>query len=430
MLIANKEVEMKGIATTAASAVAALLLLAGCGGGGGGEADTSVRIDLTGADWAAYAASPWREVNMSGLPADHIFTFTPAADGRYSVAVHCSGDGGSLAIVHATRTELPAIDALCEDGGAASTYRVSGRIDGADPDGADNIGIFLDGADELFALENNSTLLYEVKGVKEGTFDLAVVEEVRGIGYYAIKRYAFKRDVTIDRNLTNIDLNLATEGVAAIEHSFTVTEGEGYAYLITANGTPVRGIGYGGPSDGMWHAASGKTVAGDIYQFVSGISEKNTTKIVFDGRSALTDPGDVTYDPRSIATLDVDVTPEGNITGLDYTPAAESPPLRMYEILMEQSGGFQREIWLTAGWLGSDTSYTLPSLETLAGWKTEWSRMEGEALDWEVTAMMADRTFSEALEGIVEDKESDLPLFGIRMLMHWSMESGTASPIR
>ncbi len=65
----------------------------GCGGGGGGEVSTSVRVDLKDADWAAYSASDWKEINISALGSDKIFSFDPGSDGKYGVAIHCEGDG-------------------------------------------------------------------------------------------------------------------------------------------------------------------------------------------------------------------------------------------------------------------------------------------------------------------------------------------------
>lgn len=402
------------------------LLAAGCGGGGGGgEVDTKVRVNLTGADWAAYAASPWKEINVSSLPADGIFTFEPAADGRYSLAIHCNGGSQDVMLVHATRDELPYLDTVCEKSVPQQTFRVAGQVAGIGS-GMTRITAHIDdqlGSNSGIDVE---VLPYGLKEVPEGVFDLVVQEATLELERYKTKRFAIRRDITIDRNITDLDVNLTSEGIEAIEHNFTVTDGEGFAYFISANKTVVPYLGDGGPDGGAWYAFKNSTQQGDIYQFVAGSADKYSMRVIYECKDATTDPGDVTFDPGAITPMDAVVTREGNVSQLAYTPAAQSPELRAYYLTMEWSGGANREIWITKGWLGSETSYELDDPRTLPGWKTEWNDGPTETLEWEVAAVMANRSFSDAVESVVESSHAEMILFGIDMVVHWAQSNGTS----
>ena len=121
----------------AAVALVAALSLSGCGGGGGGTGGGSgggtqgqVTIDLRGADWAAYSASAWQEIDIASLGADKTFTFTPGTDGKYGVAIHCDGSGGDVTIYQSTADEMPSVSGECVDDDEATTYEVNGTIAG------------------------------------------------------------------------------------------------------------------------------------------------------------------------------------------------------------------------------------------------------------------------------------------------------------
>ncbi len=418
---------MKRVAT-AVSILTAALFIIGCGGGGTAS-DTKVRVNLTGADWAGYAASPWKEINMSNLPADGIFSFEPAQDGRYSVAIHCKEEGNKeIILIHATRNELPVIDALCEDSNAPRYY-VTGTAYDVNGSDLDRLEVYMSNWRSSFDISGKKDVNYSIKNIGEGTHDLVVFKSRNVFGNRTIYKYGIKRDIYVDKNVSGQDINLSSEGIAAVEHNFTVTgssDSFGYGFFITSNGTVAADIGHtqdGGT--GNWFALGNGARNGDTYMFIAADSIDYDTKIIFDGKDAVKDPGDITYEPGIIAALDVNVTYDGNISGLNYMPASQSPALRLYDIFMEQNGDDMREIWITAGWLGSADSYTLPGLEALKGWNTEWSIDKGMSrLNWEVSAIMADKTFSEALNKMVISDSSELPLFGLEMTMHWAIKGG------
>jgi hypothetical protein len=86
--------------------------------------------------------------------------------------------------------------------------------------------------------------------------------------------------------------------------------------------------------------------------------------------------------------------PEANHYRLDYQ-VGESAPFLAFSPLDDIKGRWR--VVVSAGWLKSRLSYTVPALGKLPGWKKEWS-LTGDAdlLRWSASAVTSNRGFAEA----------------------------------
>ncbi|WP_457592686.1 hypothetical protein [Hydrogenimonas sp.] len=397
---------------------AASLFLIGCGGGGGGgEVTTSVKVDLKGADWAAYSASEWREINISKLGSDKIFSFEPGSDGKYGVAIHCEGDGGELMMFQATKSELSYITNVCEEPGDMERYAVSGVVRERNAS-AISIGI---GDYTLLRESFDKEYSYAMKGVRGGTTDLLVADIVTDT--WDIPKFGIKRDINLDHNMSGLDINLTTDGVEGVPHDFNVSGGRGLAFFFSKNYSAVLS-GWSDTNFWRWNALKSGTVKGDMYAFEC--FDDNESRAIFETVGALNDPGDRAYSLSDIAPFNMAVAWGTDIVleNLDYTPAQGSPDLKLYVVnLTQNTAGIDREIWISKGWLGTQTTYTMPDLSSVSGWNSDWN-FASETIEWSGMAVMANKDLNDVSAKIEERLE--YYFIGIEdLLMHWSLDKGT-----
>ncbi|WP_201351924.1 hypothetical protein [Hydrogenimonas urashimensis] len=434
---------MKPWYKTVITATATAMLLLGCGGGGGGghheegagggtggggtgggTGGANVSVYLKGADWAAYAASEWKAIDIDALGTDKIFTFEPGSDGKYGVAIHCKDDNEIL-IYQATRGEMPEVDGGCEDN-EATRYSVSGTISGIE---GNNVAISMKGATQFnpnILLLGNTTP-YELNATK-GTSDLVVADITIGEDEFTFNQFGIKRDIEVNQALTGLDLNLTTNSIKAVEHNLSVTAyGMGTATFMSKNGSHILIGLYEGGDGGKWYALASGTIKGDLYTFTAFSEDEKRS--IFETVSATADPGNKTYNPESIAPFEANASRNGDtvFTNLGYTPSATSPGLKAYYIsLSQESPDLEYTVFITTGWLGNETTYTLPEsdLAQTTGWNNDWS-LGGNQIEWSAMAIMANKEFAEVLGSAVEGEEDKTPLFMTEnLLMHWSSNGG------
>lgn len=397
---------MKNSKSIMGVAIVTSFFLLGCGGGGssgdsdgdGGGADT-VSVNLKGADWAAYEASPWQAIDLTALEND-TFTFTPDSSGKYGIAVHCAGDDNEISIYQFTRSEMAVSVAGCTDETQTASYSVTGTVSGATE--GNPIFLSMSGASSVLPLGNGP---YTLDNVSAGTRDLLGAELNMDM---VPQKFAIDRDIIVDGNLTGKDLDFGS-GYNTVPHTLSVTGGEGTAMFVSKNGS----FGMIGSTDqSAWYAIGGGTISGDMYNFIAQSDDE--TKMIFQIKDAQNDPGNTTLDCDAITSYD-SVLADGQLlttySGLNYLPAASSPEVRMYTLNQGQDAtDVDHEIWVSKGWLGTATSYTLPDLSNLAGWNSSWGFQAGAQTQWEAMIVMANKSIYEATENMI-DQEDGMPLF-------------------
>ncbi len=398
-----------------ATAVAALMFI-GCGGGGGGGTteEGKVSVNLKGADWAAYAASPWKKIDIESLGTDKIFKFDPGSDGKYGVAIHCADGGKEISIYQGTIGEISYIDGGCEN---PKMYQVSGTIKGIT--GTD-VEIALKGNSISKSVISSNDKNYTINSAA-GISDLLVADIRSFPGYSSISQFGIKRDINIDSNKTGIDLDLELEGINSMEHNFTVSpDGGGRVAFISKNGSLIL-TGSSTDGTGKWYSLKSGVESGDLYSFIA--YNENNTKLIFEAKSATKEASDITYEPEKIADFNASMNMQRVFENLGYTPAADSHSLVLYYLTTGQTPDeeWQYQIFVTPQWLDGNSSYVVPgdSLSQVEGWSDEWA-LSNDDFSWSATAVMANKKISDILGNAMEGGEGIF--FAIDGLsMHWSV---------
>jgi len=393
--------------------------VAGCGGGSddNGDGETGmITVNIKGADWAAYQASPWQVIDLNALDND-TFTFEADSSGKYGIAVHCPENDKEINIYHATYSKMPEVDASCKDENMSRIYSVSGTVVGATYERT-LITMSTASAYLFGSLEYNLS-------VTEGTYDLLGVE----VNAAKIpQKITIKRDISVNGDQAGQDLDFGN-GYGVVAYGFNIVGGMGMPVFVSKNGsilTPDI------PGSSSWHALAGGTMQGDYYNFFA--VSNSDREILIHAESALSNLGNVTLNVGAIRPFN-GVTAKGIQTvynGLRYVPAVNSPKMIMYMISQGQSvadGEVEREVWLSKEWLGTTTTYTLPDLSNLTGWNSSWNFQTGSAVEWEVMAVMANKSIREVTGNMI-DRENAPPVFmveGLEMGIA-SAEEGTFTP--
>ncbi len=325
-----------------------------------------------------------------------------------------------MTIIQATKAEISYIASICEDSAPMGRFNVSGVI--RDRNGS---GISMGIGDYILLTSNGDRdYHYTAQNVRGGVVDLLVSD--MNAERWEINQFGIKREITLDRNMSGLDLNLSEEGIGSLVHKFDVTGGYGVALLFSKNGSAVH-IGRNSSELNSWSALKSGTIKGDLYAFECWNGEGI---MVFDIKSALNDPGDVEYDLTNVAPFSMNVAWGNDIVleNLDYTPTTSSPQMRLYTISLKQgkSDEDEKEIWLSKGWLGNQTNYTVPDLSKISGWDGGWFSLT-EPIKWNGIAIMSNKGIEEISTNIEEREE--FYYIGVEDLqMHWAMDMDSAYP--
>ncbi|WP_456389735.1 Ig-like domain-containing protein [Hydrogenimonas sp.] len=392
---------------------------------GGGSGDT-VTLILKGADWAAYSYKDgeWQAVDFDALDADKTFTFKADANNRYGVALHCADADSPVDIVQATTDEYSTID-MCGEG-TCVRHNVSGTISGIS---GNMVTVAMHSSSDSNVTLGN-TYDYKLENVAEGTWDL-VVEDL-DMTSYKVKKYGIKRDIEVTADLTDVDLDLSSEGIDPVEHNFTVTGGTGVASFLTKNGSALGLIGMSNDDTGFhaWSALASGTIEGDIYSFLAMTenNETNQTRLLLETKDATSFAEDVSLDPTVINEFNATMDWPNRSIGLNYTKSDSSPELSAYMSSIEQDdSGAERMIWITKAWLDTASTYELPQLSGLGHWNSSWDFDGNNSIIWRIHALMLDMRLGEAMEKMsdAENEESGTPYFmGADITVHIAEKHG------
>lgn len=156
-------------------------------------------------------------------------------------------------------------------------------------------------------------------------------------------------------------------------------------YFATANGTAFNIVSeiYNSPTPVgyPYFTNASLTQTDDAYSFQA--SNTSGTKYRIRNRVATADPGTQNIGFGSLVNLTGTAVSATQTTGLSYTPDQTSlngsPVFRAFQIDLDQSasGGAHWQIKISAGWLGSTTTYAHPALSSISGFNTNWDISSG-----------------------------------------------------
>lgn len=215
-----------------------------------------------------------------------------------------------------------------------------------------------------------------------GIYDLVAIEYDPATG--VASKILIQRDVVIAADTSGITADFAN-GVAMVSRTVNVTGDNGAngawggVEIQTKNGTWVdysftpNGAAILPPASAM--------VAGEVFLLTAGYDvSAGHTAIASTTIDATVDPGNTTtLDPSAVAALSgvtVSAGTHPTISGLSYTKAASSPTFQDFAFGL---GGVStgRNIEITALWLGTATTYTVPDFTGIGTWDPAWELATG-----------------------------------------------------
>ncbi len=376
----------------------ALVALSGCGGGGGsgGTTGPTVRVTISGAQWVAFQdgkTGSWQTLTASGGFSGNIPL--SSADERYTLAWVCPGDKPVVNVVHATRSELPNLNATCPSTPSGSEVNVTVEVQGL-PAGSNA----LTGIGETTFVGSGQT-----KSVPQGTYD--VISTRYGAGDVPNKVWiqrgrTFNNDTTYTVNFDQsdgalirvLDVSAGTLTVSGIDTG----AGESVLATLSLDATTRSTL-----------IAVGNTVGQPLsYPYilsnVLSAGERFRLRLVGNARgeerllSSLPDNLSTSL-PAPFTTPDFSPNSSGAVSitavGLSYSET----PIRGYRMTI--GGGSQQarwQIYISSGWLGNDTEYVSPGvLQTLSGWNNAWSIQRGRPADISLEVAVSSNTAEEVL---------------------------------
>jgi hypothetical protein len=355
--------------------------------------DTNLTMNIgDGTYWVAFQDGPsggWTEWSPTS---SNTYDF-PVTDGsgRYGVAFHRQETDGTNTVektyvLHATIAELASLDAFNN-----APYTISGTLSNYTGSN-DSAGVAMhtkgDG-DEPLTLPHPYTLSL----VPAGARDLLAHEWDSATGVTG--NFFIQRDINITGDLAGQDVDFTADGTAATYtlHDFVGSspDQELEVYYATSNGTAVEMMSdvYDGTNALIYPYVTNASLAqaGDAYSFQIFKPVGSGAKYRIRNQPATSDPGDISMGLGSVATMSITGINATATTGLSYTPDPASftvPVFRAFQISLDQTvtgidGGAHWAIEISAGWLGTSTSYTHPSFLGVSGFDADWDMSSGTA---------------------------------------------------
>ncbi len=402
--------------------IAGSVSLVSCSGGGGGNGEedggggeTSEITVMTDADWLAYQDSNgvWhRLTNISSTAnGSTMKTYSFQVQDKYGVAIYCE-DSEEGTIYQFTKDELTQIKYICVEPNI-NTYTVSGSFSNL---AENSFGIaYIDGLNSgtlIDSLGLNDTN-FTISDVPEGIWDLVAVEW-SGSTNPSPSRVGISRGINVNNNLTGLLVSFVDNSL--VEYAFNVDNGnegsKGVSFFVSKNNTLlVNGGKEENETTGKWYRIQNVTLEDeDSYIFVGeNINEDKTRIEAIPAKNVA----------KQAKTIDLThITPltsgsfnptEKKVTGLTYTPAQDSPNLRGYDVeIGDNNLGW--EFVVSKGWLGNNTSYTLPDLSGINGFNSLWWFSDLASTDVSLYAYMSDVEI-DFLINQDERIETDYPIF-------------------
>lgn len=376
-----------------------LLLIVGCGGGGGGGGGngggtgTPITATITGATFVAVQngrTGAWQRLSGSGP--NYNFNVT-AADGRYAIAWVCEGTKPQVNIIHTTTAETTTIAARCPT--TPLTITVSGTVQGLASGQAALVSI---GSASNTVGSNGGTFNLPLSS---GTYDIIAVRSGNtGPNKVWLQRNSsFNNDTSgllIDFNQPDgtavrvFDVSAGTLTVTGADPLETVST---QIALQSSTRSSLVGVGLSTtlqypifPSGILGAGENFRiSVLGDKRGVVQGLANLPSSLSI-----ALPPPFMANFTPTSTGALAFTV---------QWSGYSESP-VRAY--LLNLGGDSQPCRWqiaISAGWLGNETQYTTPVLNTLSGWNSaRWDIQRGQSVDASFTAGVTSSSFQQWLD--------------------------------
>jgi hypothetical protein len=375
----------------------------------GGQASTVTFS--TDADFVAYqvGTGPWQKAVGDGTVAMKSYAFNLDSTAKYGVALVCAGTSSNTVRIshHSGRETLKLSYPQCPKAniltgavsGLTGTDRAIFFVTGGTTDWSNTASYMTNGASFSMTTRINATV--DIVGVE--------VDDS-----YVPQKYLIARNVNVSGNLSGLNVDFS-RGVAASPRTLTVVGGNtGSApvgWLYTSNGTAVwlDPQTSAGPTKTLY-LPIGATVSDDsltieAYEQTAGGQLVSTVTT-----SALIDPGNQNIDLSTVAGFPAAPTVDflgalPRISGLSYAPGASSPPLRNYRSTLVQTRAGTRNTYTVAvspGWLGSGNALTLPSLDSISGWNTNWNLASGTATSYSIIAEMTSYAYAQAVENSLQ----------------------------
>jgi len=334
------------------------LFLAACGGGAApppGSITLTVEDPMGNFNAAAYqvGSSPWQPLSMSGAPKTG--TFSLGSQSKYGVAVRCSGL--VVKVIQATSSELPDPKLSCSSSAPTTVpFTVSVSI---------SSGLFAPGdsvcVNGMGCLPAASTVSIGLN-LQPGPQDLLVtlvsgssVKVAKVLNSVSVSSGGSTSvSLTPTDQLSPVSLSLPTPPAGYSSPSVAVV-------YRSANGT----IGGVNASATSYRPVSG-FASGDLYYAELNASSGNsflTSTLFFTGTPSLSLPA-----PWTPGSLSVTQTAHPSLSGLSRSES----DLQGYKITLSLFGNLDHTTFLSKGWLGSATSYSVPDLSSpsLLGYTT------------------------------------------------------------
>jgi hypothetical protein len=375
----------------------------------GGQA-SSVTFS-TDADFVAYQVGdgPWQKAVAQGTGSVKSYAFNLDSTNRYGVAIVCAGAASNTIRIsqHAGSETLKLNYPQCP-----KTNTLSGAVSGLT--GTDRAIFFVTGG----TTDWSNTASYVANGASwstttriNGTVDIVGVEVDDS---YVPQKYLIARNINVAGNLSGLNMDFS-RAITATARTLTVVGGipgsVPVGWLYTSNGTQVwlDPQTSSGPAKTVYLDLGG-AVSGDTYtaegyvQSAGGLLASTVTT------SATIDPGNHAIDLSAMTgfpsapTVDF-LAGNARINGLSYAPGLSSPSLRNYRSTLSQTRSGTRNsytVTISPGWLGSATALTLPSLDSLPGWSTNWNLASGTATSYSIVAEMTSYSYAEAVENALQ----------------------------
>jgi hypothetical protein len=351
------------------------LPLINCGGGG---EDRTLRIQTligttpASADWVAFQDGSGAWTPLSARSSGNYETTVASSDGKYGVAIAHTMDGiSSVRIIHATLNEIRQI--TLEIGKTTPPivkHKITGTVSGV-----------IQGRMGFFQVKDsydgkNGATDYTLEDVAPGTFDLL---GMRGAGD-VIDKMILYRDLVVNADVTrNMDFNGVTSFVPT---GFTVT--------LTDGGTN-KHVGWGLMTNrGTSHRRSFNSTTMPGYGFPPDQRHPNDIywawgrEIHDPGTGAQTRQSRVYFRTPVSQTLTLPASFAGTVTEAVTTPyvrlkADWTPYTEVSLYYLEAISIFDNwKIYLSTGWAGSATTYTVPDFQTVTGWNNQWGFASGD----------------------------------------------------
>ena len=370
---------------------------------------------------------PWQRIEPTITPQYALTVHAP--DGRYGLAIVFvrppEPDGTTeveVNIIHATVNELSQINWVSEEAPPATTVTVSGTVSGL---GSGEAALIAIGGAQFSVYPPYNTYSLQIP---PGTYDLVAIKGSTQVWPPAANKMLIQRNVSVSGDTTiNIDFNspdafdpenrnavingvlsgeLAGGGVEFRSHNGTEIEtGRNFEVPPPTIQFPFAGIPtakqFGNDIHHLYAIAMSNGSRGIECYFKAPIDLSVTLPSPF-GNASVRVAATTPY-TRFTASWDAYSGAQAYFAQFGGRQMARrrlvsNPQLSRPKKQSRQAIQASSPFWfvgLSAGWLGGQTSYTLPDLSGLSGWNNSWGFPAGGQVPWEVGAVATNRTIQD-----------------------------------